>query len=306
MNTQNLYHYTKTGAFLHDLQKSYDLVIREKIPDMTQLPPSSTTEHITFAQLWYDMRPTGDIIARMTKAGSVLLILDALTSASISSLVAALPKDSDITIINMWAWLTGIINKHTVDAEDIWLMLPTMQVYEPLDAHHFLRIVTKSWHIYVRVAHDEIPEHLFAEQDPAIYEADYISMQSFGYTGIGWTVISSGSLLPYVSQALQYADTNNGKKYDLFVCTAYTTTISDALLHSIKHTGKLIVIHDQKDAIALQQFIQTVLEKNWLTDIQVFYKQPQYATLTTIFAEYLHELAWMGSENLAQYLISLG
>ncbi len=311
MTIQNLYHYTKTWSFLHDVKNAYDLVIREQIPDITQLPASSKTEHITFAELWYDMRPTGDVINRITTAKRVLVILDTITSTTIAPIVSVLPNNVSVTIINLGAGVTGIINKHTIDNDDMWIVLsadlPTIVVREPVDARQFISILEKTIdHTYIRIPHDEFPEHLFEEKDQSIYNDDYISMQWFGYTGISGTVISIASLLPYVSQALQYVDTTNGKKFDLFVCTWYTTNIGDTLLHSIKHTGKLILIHDQKDNIALKEFVEKLLEKNWLTDIQVIYKHPSYEVLTTLLPAYIHEQAGVGSENLAQYLISLG
>lgn len=314
MTTQNLYHYIKTGAFLHNIKNPYDLIVWEKIPDASLLPQSDDTAHITFAELWYDMSATWTLLQKIGEYKNVVLVLDTLWSRDIQELLQALSwlqaekstKLEHLTILSLWAWVTGIINKHTIDTQDLHYVLPVMQVAEPIDTYHLHYMLQEGGYTYIRVGHDDIADHLFEDHDQRIYQNSYISLKPFGYSGISGTILTIGWLLPYTSQALQYVDTTYGKKFDLFVCGKYDDTLSEELVDSIKHTWRLIIVHDQSTDTVLTQFVEKFLAKYALTDIQVLYKHPQYQLLSTLLPGYIHEQAGVGSENLAEYFISLG
>lgn len=50
MSTNNLYHYIKTGAFLHEVRNKPQAIIWEKIPADIQF----NIQHIALADLGYD------------------------------------------------------------------------------------------------------------------------------------------------------------------------------------------------------------------------------------------------------------
>lgn len=304
MTTNNLYHYIKTWAFLHDLKANIDLVLWEHIPDVAQLPDTTTT-HMSLADIWYDMSPTGDGVLLLAKNPRVLIILDTLTSTTISPLLAALPVTCSVTIINLGAWITGIINKHTVDNDDIALVRPYMHVFEPIDARHFLHILQKDETAYVRIIHDEVPDALFDENHQDLYQQTLISLQEFGYTWTKATVVTTPALLSRVSQAIQYMQTSQWRSYDLFVLTQIDAEPSNALLESVEYTGVLCVIHDQVNNLAFQHRVHTMITTK-VQDVVVSYKVPNYKTLTTILPAYIYQQTDMESEHIAHYLISLG
>lgn len=82
---------------------------------------------------------------------------------------------------------------------------------------------------------------------------------------------------------------------------------SEALQHSIQHTGKLVLIHDQAENAAVLAREKACMQASAIAgDIAVFTKHPDYAKITTILPEYMYEQVGYTSETLANYLLSLG
>ncbi len=288
-----------------DLKHTPSSIVWESIPQEAALPDAAT-QHITFADLGYDFTPTGAVAAHIQSHQSTFLILDSMSIDVCRSLLDALPSGHTCVIINLWIGVTWVQNKHSLETKDYSIVGNLLPIYEPIDTAQLLHILAGEVSMYVRIPHDESADELFAD-DKTLYTQRDIDMTGFGYTGINGTIITQPSLLVLVTQALQYLKTTNGTGYDLFVHTWPREVYSESLQHSIQHTGKLVLIHDQAESETIRAREKACMQSsNIAGDITVYTKQPDYAKITTILPEYMYEQVGYTSETLAHYLLSLG
>ena len=307
MQTNNLYHYIKTWAFLSELTNIPDCIIWESIPDLSHLGANrSKTEHVALKTLWYDFRADGSVISHINGKKNIFLILDSISIESCVDMLPSIVSTSHLKIFNLWVWISGVQNKHSLETNDyaiVWNMLP---IFEPIDTKHFLQMTNADETMYIRIAHDEIADELFEGDNSRLYTERDIPMTWFGYTGMWWTILIQPSMLIIMTQVLQYVQTTNGVGYDLFVHTWPRDVYSEQLTQSLQHTGKLIVIHDQAIQDALRDSEQKIFKASWLQwEIAVSFKNPVYEKITTILPEYMYEQVWYSTDSLAHYLLSL-
>ncbi len=118
------------------------------------------------------MRDGGSVMEHIHTYPDTLLMLDTLTTQSISQLLPAIaacdPLQHCVTICNVGSGLTGVINKHSLDTNDLATVMPYLRTVEPCDVaqvHTFIdrqsMVGQVNHHIYIRIPRDELPERLF-------------------------------------------------------------------------------------------------------------------------------------------------
>ena len=306
MQTNNLYHYIKTWAFLSAVTTIPDCIIWESIPDLSHLGADrSKTEHVALQTLWYDFRAEGSVISHIKDKKNIFLILDTLSIESCKDILPLL-SSHHCKVINLGVGISWVQNKHSLEVNDIAIVWSALPIFEPIDTKHFLQMINADSTIYIRITHDEIADELFSWEHSSLYAERDIPMTSFWYTGIWWTILIQPSMLIMMTQVLQYVQTTNGIWYDLFVHTWPREVYSEKLIQSLHHTGKLIVIHDQAAPDALRDSEQKIFKASGLQwEIAVAFKNPLYEKITTILPEYMYEQVWYSTDSLAHYLLSL-
>lgn len=306
MDIQNLWDYVRWWAFLEDTDSlPFDAILWEKIPK--ELSGTSKNikgkiiEHETFTSLGYDMRPQGSIINRIKNHKYVLLILDVLDTKSIASFLPALPVSTIVSIWNIGVGISWIINKHTIDNHDIETMDTYFTIYEPVDLHHLHLLMHLETNAYIRIPQDELPNRIFDEAHEKLYTQQVISFQEFGYTGIKWIVLTLPSLLPTVSQALQYLQTQQWWGYDLSVLAQIGEKFSPQAESELLHADDIFLIHDQQDNLAFEKWVSTIM-KQMPRHGKIKYYHPDYAKLTTHIPGYIHTQTDFDAEAIAKRL----
>ena len=305
MDVQNLWDYVRWWAFLEDIEGlPFDAILWEKIPwKLSKIKNRKGTiiEHETFANLGYDMRPQGSIINWIKNHKHVLLVLDTLDTKSIASFLPALPVSTIVSIWNIGVGISWIINKHTLDNHDIQTMDTYFAIYEPLDLYHLHLLMHLETNAYIRIPQDELPNKIFDEAHEKLYTQKVISFQEFGYTGTKWIVLTLPSLLPTVSQALQYLQTQQGFGYDLSVLPIIGETLSSQVESDLLHADDIFLIHDQEDNVAFEHWVSTIM-KQWSYHGKISYYHPDYAKLTTNIPWYIHTQVSFDAEAIAKRL----
>ncbi len=300
----NIYTYITQGYFLHDIAGSDISFVWETIP--AEIKKDDGFHHVTFESLWYDFRQDGSIVDFINTHKRVILLLDTIWIHDCTEIFAWLQEDVQLKICNLWVWISGVQNKHSIENNDLAIVHDFLPIYEPIDRVHFLQMLNASGSMYIRITNDEVADEILTGEYAVLYAERDIPMTSFGYSGIGWTILIQPSLLVTISQVLQYLQTTNWYGYDLFVHTWPRDVYSQKLIDSLHHTQKLIIIHDQIDDAFLRDTEWEIFKKsNVQWEVQVFFKHPHYDKITTILPEYMYEQIWYATENLAQYLISL-
>lgn len=308
MDIQNLWDYVRWWAFLEDIEGlPFDAILWEKIPweisKKTKNTKGEMIDHEIFGNLGYDVRPQGSIINWIKNYKHVLIILDVLDTTSIASFLPALPVSTIVTIWNIGPAITWIINKHTIDSHDIETIDAYFTIYEPIDFYHFHFLTKLETNAYIRISQDEVPNKIFDEAHEKLYTQQLISFQEFGYTGTKWLVLTLPSVLPAVSQALQYLQTQQGLGYDLSVIPIIGETLSSQAESDLLHADDIFLIHDQENNVAFEHWVSTIMKQGSHYG-KIRYYHPDYAKLTTNIPWYIHTQASFDAEAIAKWIHS--
>ena len=254
MNIVNLYDYISQGLFFKNqtTQKAFDIIIGEKaIPNAPSNFISLDTQNLEFGISW--------VIASFAQNHkNVLVILDNLNLFYLIPLFKKLPKNVNITILNLGAWISSAINKDYPELEDISIaktyQIPT---YDTIDLLQFFTILAYKQTKIIRVPNMDLPTNI----------SDNFKIKSFKNTSLigpeqtllEWgkiNIITDGYLFGTLLQINEYLVEN------------YKTSINGFLVNNrdFKDLQKFASYLDFPTIFVIDQHLNPLLE-SYLTKI---------------------------------------
>jgi hypothetical protein len=210
-----------------------------------------------------------------------LIILNKL---NVNFLKKIINKKQNISVINLWVWISSYINKNNLEsndidiAEDLW-----MSIYEPYDMISTFQLLKKSWNNYLRISNKYIPNNLFVDD---IKLRNTIDLHKYWIEGTDWTIICFWYMLNEIIN-INNELFEKWKSFDKFCCIKYNFQITNPIVKSLSKTNKLIVIYDQENEKKIQKIIQKNLEKKWLWNINIHFIRPEFKNIKTNSQEYI-------------------
>lgn len=259
MNALNLCTYLQEGLFFNALaeQKSIDAIIIDKLLPAwweTTLPVYSLQD----MQRW----AAGALQALIGKHKHVLLLWDKLPIRYLIPLLHTAPKELSITVVNIGAWVSGLLSKGMPDLTDIDHVLPTsFRIVEPCDVLSFFVLLRQPGHTYMRLPNKEFIADLLQGEGAPTRDNGILDARTRWYSGDLATILCPWGLLSGVIATLHSLGTEE-RTADLFVISDYRFKRSKALIESIKTTEHCIILLDaQPTSIYKELLTLTCMQK---------------------------------------------
>ncbi len=299
MNALNLCTYLQEGLFFNALaeQKSIDAIIIDKAV------PASWDKTIPVYSL-QDMQrwAAGALQALVGKHKHILVLREKLPIRYLLPLLHTAPKELSITIVNIWAWVSGLLPKGMPDLTDIDHVLPTdFRIVEPCDVLSFFVLLRQPGHTYIRLPHKEFVADLLQGEGTPTRDNGLLDATKRWYSGDEATIICPGWLLSWVIQALHTLGTEE-RTADLFVVSDYRFKRSKELLASCKKTEHCIVLLDQSLTSTYQELLTLTCTHKVSSNVKLDFLLPQTTTPTTILSDDLRHQAGFSPEMLYERL----
>lgn len=302
MNIVNLYEYIKNWLILRNFEKKppFDLVVYESF-DNNEVTIHPKIKLKTLDDLWYEFGISWVLSWLSNEYKNILFIIDKLNYIYLIPFLRNLWKNK-VTIINLWAGISGHINKWNPDMEDIWVLTNfNINIYEPYDFVNFFDILNNKENNYIRIANKELPMNLFWEKAPA--KSDIVSLREFELSWDKWTIITTWYMSTDIINAASKLK-EKWKNYDIFLLSNYRFQLTDELKNSIKNTENLIIFLDQNTNSQYINYIKSQLLENEInTKITVFY--PKTDWLGTILVDHIFSECNFDSDKIYKNLSNI-
>ncbi len=303
MHSVNLLEYIKNWLFLKNLEQNnpFDVVIFEKF-DNDELEFDSSINIQTLENLKYDFGVSGLISSFLGKYENILFVLDEFSIIYLLPLLSISPQN--ITIINLWTWISSYINKDLPETNDIWIISNfDIKIYEPFDLKSFFEILKLDGSKYIRVANKELAMSVFDSNDIQInYQNSLISMTDYGFAWSGGTVLCPWSMTIESILTMDICQ-KNWKFFDMFILHGYDLQISEEFKNSILRTEKLIVILEQQPNSLYEKVIESKLWEKWLFDTEIKFIYPDLDKISTNMKDYIFEQAAFDANAIAEQIL---
>lgn len=307
MNIINLFEYVKHWQILRNLEDNcpFDLIIYENID--SEVLETVDTDKInikTFSDFNFDFWVSWILKWAICEYKKVLIVIDSLPFYYMIPFFQN--NQSDVTILNLWTWVSSYANKTEINLNDIDVLSNyNVWVYEAYDFMSMFNIIKKDWIKYIRIANKDLPSNLFQWSDEIIdTNANLISFENFEISWENWTILCWWYLINYIIGALDAAN-QNGKNFDLFGIVWYNIQLNQEIIDSLNKTEKLILIVDWDISNNLNNSIKAQLANNWLNDIEIELIIPDFNNIKSNQAEYVFEEAWFDMEWLYNKLMEI-
>ena len=291
MNIVNLYHYISQGLFFKNqtTQKAFDIIIGEKaIPNAPSNFISLDTQNLEFGISW--------VIASFAQNHkNILIILDNLNLFYLIPLFKKLPKDTNITILNLGAWISSAINKDYLDNDDISLALNyPLSIYDPIDLIHFFKVLAYKHTKIIRIPNKDLPTNISSHLEVKSWQKQSILTPTQTKLKGSWgNIFTHWYLFAQLIQIHQYLKQAQQKDFDGFLINNWQFANLDKI--KINQQKPTIFILDQAPSQLLQSYIQFKLQIN---DIKFIYPQK----ITTIQEEGLWLQAGLEAKALMKQI----
>ena len=234
-----------------------------------------------------------------------LIILNELNISVLEPMLDKILWWKDCTIINLSAGMWSFWRKLNQEINDLDLMFDKFDCYEPIDLENLWNLLGNNKNQYIRILNREMPDAIFDVDELWIIDAnmlqtiDSLSLKSYGFCWLDWTLFASGNLFSLVLQTWELLQEQK-KEINCFIFQKLNSNRTKEMIDSIHDTKKLFILMDHVDSKILKTYIESKLSELWLLDISVKYITPKYEQLTTIFDIYQDEQALFDPEYLAK------
>lgn len=303
MNSINLLQYVRNWLFLKNLEQEnpFDLIIFEKF-DNDEINLNSNIKIHTLENMKYDFGISWIISSLADKHKNILFVIDEINSIYLLPLLNL--SKNNITIINLWSWISSYINKDLPETKDIWILSNfDIKIYEPFDLKSFFEILKLWWSKYIRTDDKELPLNVFDQSEIQIDYKDWIiSMIEYGFSGGEWTVVLAGSM---TIESILSMDICQKKWvfFDLFILYWYNFKITNELKNSILKTEKISIVLEQNKDCIYENVIKAKLWESWLFETEINFIYPNFEKISTNLKDYIFEQAEFDSNDIAQALL---
>lgn len=298
MDIINLVPYIQEWIFLHHDILPYDLIVWEKIPEEAD----KKYQHATLADVSYDFGVAWKLAALSKKHKRILVISETLNAMYLLPWLSTLPADTNVTVLQVGAGISGYMSKNWPDMTDITTLLPYAHILEVYDRDSLTSALQQSGKNYIRITYGDTPVTMFEKALPI--DAGIADLRDRWFEGIAGTIIAPWGNLINTIHAVQHLQ-EEGKSFDLFVLLDYDFSIGSALKESIIKTENIIMILDQNRRTAYESIIKAKLWDSGLVDTNIYFVYPNAEKINTILPEYLREQANRDGLGIAEKINSL-
>lgn len=301
MASVNLYEYVKNWLFLKNLEEKnpYDLIIFEKFSN-NELDVKNINIK-TLDDLGYEFWTSWAINHYVSKYKNVLIVLDTLSIIYLLPIIKNLKNN--LSIINLWTWLTGYINKGLVDDDDLAVMSNyDIDIYEPFDLDSLFSTLNINNSKYIRISNKELPIKLFWEEEWMFEIKEWlIWLDEYWLSGNDWIILCWWYMLSECLNAMA-ALQEEWKYYSVYIIWKHNYSINESLLNHINNSNKIIYIVDNKISNWAKKQIIWKLASVWIYDCEIKIVSPNFENINTNLKDYIFEQAEYDSQHLFEKL----
>ncbi len=259
-------------------------------------------KHMSLSDLAYDFGVAGQLTALSEKHPRLLVIIETINSLYLLPWIHSLPKEVNVTILQLNAGIASHMSKSKPDMTDIALLYGMIAVKEVYDMESLMSLLLTPGKQYIRVPNGDTHSSIFPK--PIEIHGGVGDIRDRGFEGVAGTVIAPGGVLVQTIHALQHLD-NEGKSYDLFVLSDYDFTIGKELKESIIKTENIIFLLDQNRRTIYESVVKAKLRDSGLVDTETHFVYPNADKINTILPEYLWEQANWDGLGIAEKINSI-